>query len=58
MSVEGSRMDVYMSPCLQKSRDMFLSLLRITGFKGSVFEQPDLVKDAPVGYEFQSGWTR
>lgn len=56
MSVEGRRRDVCMSLCLHKGRDTFLSLLRNEGLKRSVFEQPDLVKDAPVGYVFQLDW--
>lgn len=58
MSVEGNRRDMCMSLCLHKGRDMFLSLLRNTGLRGSVFEQPDLVNDAPVGYMFQGDWIR
>lgn len=47
-----------MNLCLHKSRDMSLSLLRNTGLKGSIFEQPDVVKDAPLGYMFQGDCIR
>lgn len=48
MSMEGSRKDVCMNLFLHKSRDMSLSLLRNTGLKGSLFEQPNLVKKMPL----------